>query len=149
MDDNTPTPDVEKPAEKPAAQLKPRPAPLPAKINQWERFIKQERTLNDMVEEIHRLLVDESEDYRNYLEAVYDEDAVEGSLAADNTMAAMMIREKAQTQGSEVAHKKLATISKALNIVMRRYHADRKRRRNTVGGEFVPPDSQNTPDNGS
>jgi hypothetical protein len=144
MDDIPDNPDREKPAN----QLKPRPANLPAKITEWERFIKQERTLNDLVEDIHRMLWDESEDYRNFLEAVYDEDAVEGSLSADNTMAAMMIRDKAKTQTSEVGTKKLATISKALNVVMRRYHADRKRRRNTIGGEFVPPDSQGS-DNGS
>lgn len=60
--------------------------PLPADIDEWHRAIKAERTLNDLVEDIHRVLV-ENEKYRAYLRAVYDAHAVEGSLSADNTLA--------------------------------------------------------------
>ena len=116
--------------------------PLPAKIDEWTRYIKIERTLNDYVEDVHRALWDESEEYREFLLAVDDSESVEGSLGADNTMAAQMLRNKAEEiNNKEVAKRKLATITKALNVVMRRYHADRKRRKNTVGGEYVPPDS--------
>ena len=116
--------------------------PLPAKIDEWTRYIKIERTLNDYVEDVHRALWDESEEYRLFLLAVDDSESVEGSLGADNTMAAQMLRNKAEEiNNKEVAKRKLATITKALNVVMRRYHADRKRRKNTVGGEYVPPDS--------
>jgi hypothetical protein len=122
--------------------LRPRPAPLPAKIDEWTRYLKKQRTLNDYVEDIHRVLWDSSEEYRDYLEAVYDEDAVEGSTAVDDTFAAMLIREKARTmEGSPVADKKVNTIKKALNVVLNRYHFSRKRRKNTVGGEYVPPDT--------
>lgn len=120
--------------------------PLPAKIDEWTRFIKVERTLNDYVEDVHRVLWDESEDYRLLLLAVDDSESIEGSLGADNTMAAHLLRDKAtEINNKEVARRKLATITKALNVVMRRYHADRKRRKNTVGGEYVPPE---TPNNG-
>jgi hypothetical protein len=66
---------------------------------------------------------------------------VEGSLAADNIMAAEMIRDKAKAAGSELASEKLATISKALGVVQRRYGFSRKERRNMVRGEIVPGDN--------
>jgi hypothetical protein len=112
--------------------------PLPERIEEWERQIKAERTLNDLVEDIHRVLVNEDKDYRAYLRAVYDAHAVEGSLAADNILAAMIIRDKAKELGStEVAGEKLAIINLALNVVLRRYNKSRKQRRNTVHGELV------------
>jgi len=113
--------------------------PLPEKIEDWERHIKAERTLNDLVEDIHRILVNEDPKYRSYLRATYDAHAIEGSLAADNVLAAMIIREKAKEIGSnEVAEEKLAIINLALGVVLRRYNASRKQRRNTVGGQQVP-----------
>jgi len=116
--------------------------PLPERIEDWERSIKAERTLNDMVEEIHRVLINENAKYREYLRAVYDAHAVEGSLAADNVLAAMIIREKAKSLNStEVATEKLAIINLALNVVLRRYKASRKQRRNMVAGEEVPSDN--------
>jgi hypothetical protein len=93
-----------------------------------------------MVEECHIALV-EDQKYLAYLDAVYDEQAIEGSLSADNIMAAQMIRERAKKVDSELKHEKLATISKALGVVLRRYDFDRKSRRNTVHGEFVSPES--------
>ena len=119
-------------------------APLPADITEWTRFMKTERTLNDMVEDIHRVLVNEDEKYRAYLRAVYDAHAIEGSLAADNVLAAMIIRDNAKDTGvSDVANEKLAIINLALNVVLRRYHASRKQRRNMIAGEEVPNDNNN------
>ena len=113
--------------------------PLPAKIEDWVRHIKAERTLNDLVEDIHRTLVNEDAKYLTYLQATYDAHAVEGSLSADNTLACMIIRKKAEDIGSrEVASEKLAIINMALGVVLRRYHASRKQRRNTLGGEEIP-----------
>lgn len=121
------------------SRRKPLPSPIPARISMWERMIKQERTLNDLIEDVHRVLVDENEKYRGYLYATYDEQAVEGSLSADNIKAAELIREKAVEVGNrEVAQQKLATIVKALGVVLRRYNQSRKQRRRTVGGEAVP-----------
>jgi len=125
--------------------------PLPADIDDWQRAIKAERTLNDLVEDIHRALVsDDTKDgdktrgerYLALLRATYDAHAVEGSLAADNTLAAMMIREKATEMDSvDVAKEKLAIINMALGVVLRRYKSSRKQRRNTVHGEEVPSEN--------
>lgn len=120
------------------AQIQEAP-PLPAKIEEWERSLKGERTLNDQVEDIHRLLVNESGRYRDLLRAVYDQHAVEGSLSADNVLAALLIREKAKTIGyQEIEKEKLAIINMALGVVLRRYKATRKQRRNMLDGKIVP-----------
>jgi len=119
----------------------PRPPELPANIDHWERQIQAERTLNDLVEDIHRALV-ENDQYRRFLYATYDEQAEEGSLAADNIEAARMIREKARSNGNaEVSRQKLATLVKALGVVLRRYGNSRKDRRNRLGGETIPGDN--------
>ena len=128
-------------AQKPSLQMA---SPLPEKMDDWVRYIKTERSFNDVVEEVHRVLVPESAEYRALLRATYDAHAVEGSLAADNVLACMMIREKAKDSGiSEIANEKLAIINMALGVVLRRYHASRKQRKNELGGEQVP-----TEDNG-
>jgi len=118
---------------------------VPVKLSDWHRFIKQKRTINDLVEDVHRVLMGDdetSELYQSFLSAVYDEEAVEGSLAADNIEAARMIREYARTQdGNELAGKKLATIAKALGVVLRRYHESRQYRRQLVAGEVVEGNS--------
>lgn len=115
--------------------------PLPATISGWERKTKTHRTLNDQVEELHRSIYDSNERYRALLEAIYDEQAIEGSLSADHIMAAQILRTAAEKRNSAVAKEKLATIGKCLNIVLRRYGQGRKERRYMVGGEIVPPDS--------
>jgi hypothetical protein len=115
------------------------PPPLPSKIEEWQRFLKTERTLNDLVEDIHRLLVDDEElgeEYRALHRAVYDSQAVEGSLAADNLFLAIMIRDKARSVGNELADEKAHTIARALAVVMRRYHASRKERRDMLEGKI-------------
>ena len=127
-----------------AEQLhKPRPDPLPARLEDWKRNIKIDRTLNDYVEDAHCALLTSDEDgerYRALLDAVYDEDAVEGSLSVDNALAAQMIRNHATDQNPKhlLASKKIATISKSLGVVLRRYNYSRAERRNTVGGTVVP-----------
>jgi hypothetical protein len=118
--------------------------PLPEKIKDWERFIETERTLNDLVEDIHRILVNENPEYRAYLRAVYDQHAITGSLSFDNCKACEILQAKAVEIGStEVANEKLAIINLALGVVLRRYHKSRKQRRNTVGGERIPTEAEN------
>jgi hypothetical protein len=84
--------------------------PLPAKISDFiaQRKGDLQRTLNDQVEEVHLALY-QDDSYRQLLAAVYDEQAVEGSLAADNVMAAMRIRKWASDKENPVAREKLAT----------------------------------------
>lgn len=123
--------------------LKRRPDPLPARLEDWKRNIKIDRTLNDHVEDVHCALLASDEDgdrYRSLLDAVYDEDAVEGSLSVDTTLAAQMIRNYAMDQNPKhlLAGKKIATIGKALGVVLRRYNMSRTERRNMIGGIVVP-----------
>ena len=116
------------------------PPPLPATKKDLlaQRVGQMRRTLNDMVEEAHIALYDDDR-YVAFLNAVYDEQAVEGSLSADNIMAATMIRDYAKKNGGgQLVNEKLATISKALGVVMRRYEISRKERRDMIHGETVP-----------
>ena len=117
--------------------LKPVPPSLPRVATEWVRKVKLDRTLNDEVESVHSRLC-EDEAYVRLLDAVYDEQAVEGSLAADNTLAAMKIRDLARKISSPVANEKLATISKAMSVVLRRYGLSRKERRYQIDGQVVP-----------
>jgi hypothetical protein len=116
------------------------PPPLPRTREEWiaKRNTNIKRTLNDMVEEIHLQLTGDN-DYDRYLRAVYDEQAKEGSLAADNIFAAKLIREKATelNPNCQLAEEKAATISKALGVVLRRYNESRKERRNMLDGAVV------------
>lgn len=97
-------------------------------------------SLNDLVEQAHLSLYHTSQDYRAFLYAVYDEQAVEGSLSADNVMAAEKLRDFAREHDDlvDLAKEKLATISKALGVVLRRYKSDRKSRKNMLGGNVIP-----------
>jgi transposase len=134
-------------------ELRPKPIPLPATPNEWEaaRKIKRERTLNDHVDDIHMALQASPDEvlrvkYNTYLDAVYDEDAVEGSMVADDFEAAAIIRKFAGDQTDDkgnvrdpyVASKKLATLVKALRVVLNRYKASRDHRRITLDGTETP-----------
>ena len=122
------------------------PPALPVASNEWKRFTKTQRTINDYVEDVHKALLDsdKGDQYRAFLFAVYDEQCVEGSLAADNVMSAKMIRAWAEDKSiPELTREKLATISKALGVVLRRYHESRKERRNMIAGKVVESDNDN------
>ena len=122
---------------------KPAPHPLPITKEELEAHLKvfHEPTLNDVVHSYHVAMWEDPQ-YHRYLDAVYDEDAVEGSLALDNGEAARMIRERAiAADDKRLATKKLATISKALNVVLRRYGISRKERAREVAGQIVDMNS--------
>ena len=128
-------------------KIQARPQPLPAKIDTWVRKIKSTKMLNDYVEDAHRALWDDNPEYRTLLEAVWDSDAVEGSLAIDNTMAARLIREKAATMdGNPVGTKKLDTIVKSMGVILRRYEFSRNERRHTVEGQVIVPTTEKNSD---
>ena len=118
---------------------KPAPNPLPVTVQDLEarRKVFHQPTLNDRVDAIHVRLWD-NEQYRRFLDAVYDEDAVEGSLSADNLFAAMMIRDHAKNHDDPyVASKKAATIAKSLNVICRRYGIGRRERAREVAGQII------------
>jgi hypothetical protein len=105
--------------------------PLPATVADLleQRKNKKSYSLNDMIEK-HHLSLYSDEDYQAVLEAVHPEQALEGSLIADDFEAARLIREHARGQGDGyVAKQKLDTIRKSLQIVLRRYGISRKERR--------------------
>jgi hypothetical protein len=121
------------------SQLK--PSPLPATVEDMlaRKTMKGGPSLNDDIDRIHKILwVDD--DYRRFLEGVFDEDTVEGSCAADNFEAATMIRNftKDHAEFNYISKKNKTTIVKSLTTVLRRYHMSRKERAMTVGGEVVP-----------
>lgn len=103
------------------------PATVQGLIDQ--RKNKSKRTLNDQVDEIHlQLWADPS--YRKLQDAVYSEQAVEGSLIADDFELARMIRVHAKKIGNPyVANQKLDTLRKSALVVARRYGISRKERR--------------------
>lgn len=115
--------------------------PLPETRDEMIAQRKGERvkTLNDHVEDLHLSLFTSDPRYDRLLDAVYDEDTLEGSLAADNLEAARMLRDLATKNDRDpyVRDKKLATISKSLGVVLRRYGISRKERSVTVRGERV------------
>jgi hypothetical protein len=118
---------------------KPAPHPLPITKEELEahRKVFHQPTLNDVVHEYHIALWDDPQ-YRRFLDAVYDSDAVEGSLALDNGEAAHMIRERAKLANDDrLATKKKAVIVLALNVVLRRYGISRKERAREVAGQIV------------
>jgi hypothetical protein len=89
------------------------------------------RTINDEVESLFLPLYEENADFRELLEAVYDSEAVEGSLRADDYDAATLLRTSAPA-GSRVSQANKETLRRALNVVLRRYNISRNERRGTV-----------------
>jgi hypothetical protein len=114
---------------------------VPANLDDWQRKIKEKQNLNDLVETCIRAIMktDLAELLSAFLSPLYDEETIEGSLAADNLEAANLVREyaKANKPFADLAGKKKATIGKAIRVVMRRYHLGARERRQTVGGEIV------------
>lgn len=122
----------------------PTPPPLPANRTALEasRITGFEVNINDLVDGVHLILFDEDEVYKRFLYATHDAQAKEGSLSADNYSAAQIIRTYARQHGiAGIAEENLATISTALNVVLRRFGMSRKQRRNMVHGERVPDDT--------
>ena len=113
------------------------PLPLPATTEELlaRRRHRDTRSLIDDTEEVHQALwVDPN--YRRYFNAGYNDQAVEGSTAADDFMAVSMVRAKAQEMGIQsVATANIHNLVLALHRVAGRYEGlSRKERRATVNG---------------
>src|SRR5262245_9599626 len=88
--------------------------------------LKRKRSINDLVEEIIVKLWVSDDDFMKYVEAIYDSQAVEGSLAEDDTMAAQIIRNFARKENhAEVGMQNLHTIKLAMRVGLRRFDVDR------------------------
>ena len=112
--------------------------PLPATVFDLmgQRKGKFEPAFNDYVEQLHLRLFD-NVGYKNFLEAVIDGEAQEGSLSCDDHEAARILRELARKENSPFKDKTIASYKLALKVVMRRYQMTRKERAITLGGELV------------
>jgi hypothetical protein len=117
------------------AIVKPLPKTVADLINQRKgRF---ERTMNDYVEEYY-LRLWETPEFKKWLWATTDGEAVEGSWNCDDHEAARMLRDYARKENSPVKDKPLASYKLALKVVMRRYQMTRKERAITLGDKLVP-----------
>lgn len=90
--------------------------------------LKRKRSINDLVEDLVVKLW-ENDDFQELVEAIYDSDTVHGSMADDDVMAALMIKEYASKNGhTEVAMKNLHTIKLAMRVALRRFSQTRNER---------------------
>lgn len=103
------------------------------------RRIKARRSINDLFEDAYLVLIETDDTYIRLLDAIYDSQAVEGSLSIDNMKAAERVRNYAIEHNiPALKDEKLATLVRVQGVVVRRYGMDRKHRRQTIGGEVVP-----------
>jgi hypothetical protein len=95
---------------------------------------KDVRSLIDDTDKVNQALWEDPQ-YRQYFNAGYNDQAVEGSLAADDHRAASMVKTKAQEMGIEsVATAKDHHLVIALHRVLGRYGLTRKERRAAMNG---------------
>jgi hypothetical protein len=103
--------------------LRPAPPELPATKSDLSALLryKQRKTIIDYVMEINETLWEDPE-YQKYLEAIFDEQAVTGSVDTDHFVAAQMIKAKAREMGMvQLQNEKEWAIVKALRRVLGRY----------------------------
>ena len=113
----------------PNDQLAVKTAALPSDLRTMQRKSLRSRTAADMVEDVvmgSDLASDER--FIALIEAGINAEAVEGSLKADDIIAAQMIRDAAP-DGSPLKSRNLESIRFGLNVVLRRYGQSRRERR--------------------
>lgn len=99
---------------------------VPSRFDDLQRKSKRALTINDLVEsELPKVWGDPI--FQKLISAIFKEESVEGSLHADDLMAARMLRESTD-KGSELRTKNLEAIRKALRVVLRRYEQSREDR---------------------
>jgi hypothetical protein len=122
--------------------IRPASAALPETVMDLlaQRKSMAARSLNNDVEDCH-LKCWENPAYRKFFQAIWKEEAVEGSFIADDISAAMMIRDFAIKNRLPIAaNAKLHAIVHSLGVVCRRYQMDRNTRRRLVGDTVVQVD---------
>lgn len=116
--------------EEPSSALQRRPVPLPATREDFlaQYRLKRRRTINDYVEDVVIRIWDD-ENFTKHIDAIYESQAVEGSLDDDDTMAALIIREFARNNNLPVvANSKIHTVKLAMRVVLKRYGQGRHQR---------------------
>jgi hypothetical protein len=107
------------------------PPPLPEtrKDLMKQYKLKRHRSINDLVEEIIVKLWDNDANFMKYVNAIYDSQAVEGSMDDDDVMAALIIRDTAKRDKHvEVADQNVHTIKLAMRVALRRFDLGRGQR---------------------
>ena len=105
--------------------------PLPRSGREMLRHRKSSTTtsVNDAVEAVYLALL-EDDSFHTAIDAVYNTQANEGSLLADDFSACIIIRDYAENNGhTMVAAQNLATLRHCLGVVLRRFGMSRKERR--------------------
>jgi hypothetical protein len=93
--------------------------------------LKRRRSINDLVEEVIVKLWDNDDNFMKYVEAIYDSQAIEGSMDDDDVMAALIIRDTAKRDKHvEVADQNVHTIKLAMRVALRRFDLGRGQRYN-------------------
>jgi hypothetical protein len=104
--------------------------PLPATTGDLlaQRRTKKASDLNDEVERIFLSLYEDPK-FKSYFTATTVEETVEGSTAIDHTLAAEMVRQRAQAENNVlVAGAQLHRILHAVGVVERRFEISLKQR---------------------
>lgn len=91
--------------------------------------LKRKRSINDLVEDVIVELWDADAEFMKFVGAIYDSQAIEGSLSDDDVMAAQIIRTYAKKNGNhEIAKQNIHTIKLAMRVGLKRFGIDRSTR---------------------
>lgn len=115
--------------------------PLPATYEDMlARRTVRPTSFNDRVDEAHKWLYRNSQEYRDLLDPVDNDDASTGHLALEDGKAAELVKAWAaeNNRDPEIASKKLYRIVKALRVAWRRYHLSRSERAMMIGDKVYP-----------
>jgi hypothetical protein len=124
------------------SQLRATPLPVTREALEAARMLKARPTILDLIEPIV-LALWEDEDFRRFVDAIVDSDAIEGSMEYDDVRAAEMIRDHARANNhTDIGGKNLKTLVHALRLVLKRYGQGRKQRGSIIGGETVMADQE-------
>ena len=115
------------------AKLRPSAPPLPATVHDLDalRVHIRRRSLNDIVETIHRELWSNPE-YQKYFWAIWPEETEEGSFFCDDIRAVIMIQDYAKDHDIAIPpnSNRLSPLRKSLLAVLNKYEGgSRKARR--------------------
>ena len=116
---------------------KPSPPPLPEKYEDLTRNVKVIPNPNDMIDEMLPRLW-EIPEYKSFIAAVYNEEAVTGYTPYDDCRAAMIIRDLAMKEGNHfLSSMNERAIAKHHAVVLRRHNISREQRKRLVSGVLV------------
>jgi hypothetical protein len=105
---------------------------LPASSADLPRKSLAPKSLIDQVDELFGKIWDESAEFRSLQEALFDSDAVEGSLKADDYKGALFMRDWV-AEGHPVKEQKMESLARALRYARKRWGISRTTRLQQLG----------------